>query len=195
MSTETLTRRYAPEDLLDMPDGDLYELVDGELVERTMGWNSSYVGGQLCGALFNYCNATGRAAAAPGDASYQCFPDDPGKVRRPDVSAIRIERLPPEDEREGHCRIAPDVAAEVVSPHDLYSEVEEKVGEYLSAGVQLVWVLNPSTRAVRIHRADGTVSDLGPGDELTGETVLPGFRCRVADLFRPPNVPNASITP
>ncbi len=185
MATDTLVRRYTPEDLLAMPDGESYELVGGELVERNMGWNSSFVGGQLYGALLNYCNATGRAAATPADAGYQCFPDDPGKVRKPDASAIRTERLPAEEEREGHCRVAPDVATEVISPNDLYSEVEDKVDEYLEAGVQLVWVLNPPTRTIRIHRADGTVADLGPDDDLTGESVLPGFRCRVADLFCP----------
>ena len=58
--------------------------------------------------------------------------------------------------------------------------------EYLGAGVRLVWVVNPPTRTVRVHRADGTVADLREADELAGEDVLPGFRCRVGDLFRGP---------
>jgi len=52
---------------------------------------------------------------------------------------------------EGHCPIAPDLAVEVVSPHDLYSEVEAKVNDYLGAGVSLVWVVDPPTRSVRVH--------------------------------------------
>jgi Uma2 family endonuclease len=74
----------------------------------------------------------------------------------------------------------------VISPNELYSEVEEKVDEYLAAGVRLVWVIDPPHRSVRIHRADGTVTDLHESDELSGEAVVPGFCCPVAELFHPP---------
>ena len=127
--------------------------------------------------------------AAPADASYQCYPDDPRKVRRPDVSFIRADRLPAEEDREGHCRIAPDLAVEVISPNDLYTDVDEKVEEYLAAGVRQVWVLNPSTRTLRVHRCDGTQNYLREQDELTGEDVVPGFRCRVGALFAIPTAP------
>ena len=65
-------------------------------------------------------------------------------------------------------------------------QVEKKVGEYLSAGVRLVWVVYPPTRNVFVRRPDGTTTELGPDSELTGEDVPPGFRCRVADLFPAP---------
>jgi Uma2 family endonuclease len=60
------------------------------------------------------------------------------------------------------------------------------VDEYLEAGVELVWVVNPATRSVRVHRADGTVADFGEDDEITGEQVIPGFCCRVREFFAPP---------
>jgi Uma2 family endonuclease len=183
MSTAT---RYTPEDLLNIPDGKKYELVDGELVDRNMGWESSWVGGRLHYFLSAFCETNPQGWVAPGDSSYQCFPDAPEKVRRPDASFIRFERMPARQRPQGHCPVAPDAAAEVVSPNDLYTEVEEKVAEYLEAGVRLVWVINPATRMVRVHRADGTVTDLGENDELTGEDVIPGFRCHVGDLFRNP---------
>lgn len=183
MSTATTKRRFTPDDLLSMPDGESYELVDGELVERKMGWKSSWVGGKLHHALSSYCDSTPLGLLAPADASYQCFAKDPGMVRKPDVSFIRAERVPPEEELEGHCRIVPDLVAEVVSPNDSYSEVEEKVDEYLEAGVRLVWVLDPSTRSIRVHRQNGTVADLRESEELDGEEVLPGFRCKVGGLF------------
>jgi Uma2 family endonuclease len=182
--------RCTPEDLLDMPDGDRFELVGGELVERHMGWNSSWIGGRVHHLLSTFCDAHPVALVAPADAGYQCFPDDPNKVRRADASIIRRERLPTDEQLQGHCRIAPDLAAEVVSPNDLYSEVEGKVEEYLAAGVKLVWVVNPPLRSVRVHRADGSVTDLGEEDELSGEDVLSGFRCKVADLFRDPPPPS-----
>jgi Uma2 family endonuclease len=71
------------------------------------------------------------------------------------------------------------------SPNDMTYEVEKKVLEYLSAGVALVWVINPEARNVHIHRQDGTVARLRDVDELSGENVIPGFRCPVADFFPP----------
>jgi Uma2 family endonuclease len=73
--------------------------------------------------------------------------------------------------------------AEVISPNELASELEAKVAEFLSAEVQLVWVIDPEQRTVRIHRADGTFGWLREGDTLSGETILPGFSCPVRDLF------------
>jgi Uma2 family endonuclease len=74
---------------------------------------------------------------------------------------------------------------EVVSPNDSYYDVEHKVQEYLSAGVQRVWVVNPDRRNVRIHHLDGTTTTLNENDEITGEAVLPGFKCRVGEFFLP----------
>jgi Uma2 family endonuclease len=183
MNTVAVKSRHTPEDLLTMLDGDRFELVNGELVERKRGWDSSWIGGQLYTILNLYCKENRAGRVAPADASYQCFPDAPNLVRRPDVSFIRWGRLPGGKRPRGHCPIAPDLAVEVVSPNDLYSEVEEKVAEYRRAGVRLVWVVHPPTRTVRVHRLDGTVTDLTEADELSGEDVIPGFHCAVRDLF------------
>src|SRR5262249_39098199 len=74
----------------------------------------------------------------------------------------------------------------VVSPNDTYYEVERKVREYLQAGVPLVWVVNPPTRMVRVHHPGGSLTDLEEQQDLAGEDVLPGVRCRVGGLFPPP---------
>ena len=99
------------------------------------------------------------------------------------MSCVRQERLPSEKFSEGYIDIPPDVAVEVVSPNDLVYEVTQKVQEYLAAGVKLVWVVNPPARSVEVHRLDGSVALLKAGDELSGESVLPGFSCRVGELF------------
>jgi Uma2 family endonuclease len=184
---------YTPEDLLTMPDGDRYELVDGNLVERNMSARSSRVGGQLYFRLENACRTKSTGWVWPADASYKCFLDSPNTVRKPDVSFIQLSRLRPEDELEGHILIAPDLAVEVSSPNDLVYEISAKVQEYLRAGVKLVWVINPENRTVQIFRADGTVAMLRESDELNGEDVIPGFRCPIADLFLTPyDIPPAS---
>jgi Uma2 family endonuclease len=176
-----------------MPDGDHCELVNGELVERKLGWMSGLIGGNLHGFLWHFCRTNRVGWVAPGESSYQCFPDAQEKVRKPDVSFIRIERFTPAQRLQGHCRLVPDLVGEVVSPNDFYADVEVKVDEYLQAGVRLVWVLNPRTRSVRVHRADGSVTDLDEADELSGEDVVPGFRCPVRDLFEtPPEMPPAA---
>jgi Uma2 family endonuclease len=174
-----------PDDLLAMPDGNNYELVDGELVERKMGWYSGWVGGRLFRFLAAFAEDNGVGWVTTADSSYQYAAGADTLVRKPDVSFVRRGQLPDEEPPEGHARLRPDLAAEVVSPKDLYYEVEKKVEEYLRAGVRLVWVINPATRKVRIHRLDGTITEVREDGELTGEDVVPGFRCPVSALFWP----------
>jgi len=174
---------YMPEDLLTMPDGDRYELVDGQLVEIDMGGQSSWVGGEAFGLLREYAQRHG-GWAFPDATSYQCFPFDPARVRRPDASYVAAGRFANDEIPAGHIPIPPDLAVEVVSPNDLYYDVEGKVNEYLQAGVRMVWLLNPGNRTVRVFRESIEHStQLGPDDELTGGEVLPGFRCPVGSLF------------
>lgn len=72
---------------------------------------------------------------------------------------------------------------EVLSPDDRPGEVLEKVGDWLNAGVRLVWVVDPKRGLARVYRADGTEALLAAGDALDGEEVLPGFSCPVADVL------------
>ncbi len=182
--------RYSAADLLKLPDGDRFELVNGELVEKSMGWESSRIGFRMARFLDNHCDPNQLGWVNGPDAAYQCyeaaFPDDPDRIRKPDVSFIRLERLPPDERPEGYCEIVPDLVAEVVSPNDTYYEVREKTEEYLRAGVRLVWVVDPHTRSVQVHRADGSTEELHETQELTGEAVVPGFRLSVGELFRVP---------
>ena len=187
MATAATAPRYTPADLLKMSDGDRYELVDGNLVERDRSFWSSYVGGELYGLLWLYCREQKLGWVVPEGVSYQCFADAPSRVRRADVSFLRADRLSLQQATgEGHLRTAPDLVAEVISPNDLAYEVEVKVNEWLAAGVRLVWVVNPPVRQVRVHRGDGTVAVVKEGEPLSGEGVVPGFACRVAELFQPP---------
>ena len=183
MSTVATNIQHSPEELLTRPDGDAYELVGGELVEREMGAKSSYIAGRIYARLDRFCDDQHLGWAFPEGTSFQCFPDDVDKTRRADVSFIRFGRLPREQPPEGHIRLAPDLAVEVVSPNDLAYDVDSKVEDYLHAGVRLVWVVNPMTRTVRVHRSDGPGATLRADDELTGGDVLPGFHCPIRELF------------
>lgn len=175
--------RITPEEYLALPDRERFELVDGHLIEVNVNPLSSWVGGRLHRFLDTYVDAHQLGWAWPADNLYRCFPKNPGKVRKPDVSFIRRERMTAEQMIAGIIAIAPDLAAEVVSPNDLALEVDEKVADYLEAGVLLVWVVNPLLRTIRIHRADGSIAGLTEREPLSGEDVVPGFSCPVASLF------------
>jgi Uma2 family endonuclease len=103
-------------------------------------------------------------------------------VRAPDVAFVARDRLSQIPD-VGYAELAPDWVAEILSPGDRPGEVLEKVGQWLGAGVRLVWVLDPARREARVHRADGTVAIVGADAELDGEDVVPGFRCPLSDIL------------
>jgi Uma2 family endonuclease len=117
---------------------------------------------------------------------FQCFRDDPDKYRKPDVSVVKAERLAGVDRRDGFMPIPADLVVEVLSPNDLAEDVAEKIDEYLGNGFPLIWVVQPRTRTTTIYRADGSVTLLHEGDEITADNVLPNFRCKVSEFFPPP---------
>ena len=176
---------YTPDDLLTMPDGYRYELVDGTLVERHMGWLAGVVGTKLLLRIGNFNDQHNLGwVNQGGDGSYLPFPGS-RSVRKPDVSFVRFGRFPNEQPPSGHALLAPDLAVEIVSPNDLYEEVDRKIEEYISAGVRLVWIISPQNHTARVYRLNGSSISLREDDELDGEDVLPGFRCRVGDIFPP----------
>lgn len=185
MATVAPDAVLTPDDFLVLPRSKGFELVDGNLQELHMGALSGWIGGRLFSLLNAYCERQKYGWVFPCETGYQCFRDMPNTVRKPDVSVVRFGRLPGEQIPVGWIRIAPDFVAEVVSPNDLVAELEAKVFEYQTAGVSLIWIINPETRTVRIHRIDGSIDGLREHDTLDGEDVVPGFRCPVRDLFPP----------
>ncbi len=184
------TAAYTPEDLLAMPDGKRFELVDGDLVETNESTLSSWVGGETFRRVANFAIDHAIGTAWPADCGLQCFVEDPGRVRKPDVMFIGRDRYPIGKLAEGYLREVPDLVVEVVSPNDLATEVDRKVAEYIEVGVRLIWVINPEARIVRVHRGDGSAAWLNEDQELSGEAVVPGFRCLVRDLLPPLPAPS-----
>jgi Uma2 family endonuclease len=172
-----------PEQLLEMPGGDRYELIDGKLVKRDMGAESSLVAAAIIQLLGHFVRGHDLGKVFAPDCGYQIFPDRPKLVRYPDASFIARGRLPWDKVPKGHIRIHPDLAVEVVSPNDTAEEVEGKRVEYLGAGTRVVWIVFPESRTVHVYRQAGPPSVLKASDELTGEDVLPGFTCRVSEFF------------
>ncbi len=178
--------KFTADDLLNMPDGDRYELVDGQLVEiEPMGARAGWIAGRLFAELDSYSEWGNNGWAFPSDAGIRCYLNDPENVRKPDVFFVCRGRLDSEEIPEGFVPVVPEVVAEVISPTDRYYAVTDKVGEYLDAGVKLVWGINPEQQTVMVHRASGgDPSLLHVHDSLSGEDVLPGFSCSLAAIFR-----------
>jgi Uma2 family endonuclease len=187
MTTIAANTLFTPDDLLALPDAVSYELVDGKLVERNMGMDSGRIAARIIVAIGIYLQKHPIGMLFSSDASYRCFPDAPEKVRRTDVSFIKSGRFEGERATQGHCLIPPDLAVEVLSPKDLVYDVEEKVNEYLLAGVQLIWIVSPKARTISVRRPlsslRGSFTGLTADQTLDGEEVLPGFSCRVDELF------------
>jgi Uma2 family endonuclease len=198
MNVDVMQREYTPEDLLTMPGGKNFELVNGRLVERHrtsppveveghMGFLADQIAVRLLQRLANFCDEHPLGwVLMPSSGGFQGFPNSPRLVRKPDVAFVSNGRFPDEQLPLGHAHLAPDLAAEVVSPNDTYEEVDEKIEEYLRAGVRLVWVISPKNHTVRVYRANGSSHSLRENDQLDGEDVVSGFRCPVRDLFPPP---------
>lgn len=165
---------YVPDD---------FELVDGQLVEKPMGAESDTIALSVGSLLKPFVRQNKLGQAFGSQTGYRCFPHEPKRVRKPDVSFVALDRMEGGVPPKGDFTIAPDLAVEVVSPHDLYEDLEAKVQDYLKAGVKLIWIISPGSKTVLIRRLGGSCAALAADGELSGEQVLPGFVCKVADLF------------
>lgn len=175
-----------PDEFEQMSGMESFELIDGEPQEKNMGLESSFIQGRMVRLLGNWSEATGSGWVFESEAGYICFPHRPNLVRKPDVSFIRRGRFKDERVPRGYARLVPDLAVEVVSPNDTCNALEEKISDYLRVSIPMLWVAFPSVRSLYVFRAGGPHHRLTAEDELSGESVLPGFRAKVADLFPPP---------
>jgi Uma2 family endonuclease len=162
-----------------------FELVRGEVIELP---SPTKPHGVVC---INVGRLLGNFAFARGHGYLTCndsgviLERDPDTVRGPDVAfyedANTFAELHPK-----YGEVPPRLAVEVLSPSDRIGKIMRKIMDYLHNGVSLVWLIDPETRNVTVHRPDKQPYVVEENQELSGEDVLPGFRCRVADLFALP---------
>ncbi len=108
---------------------------------------------------------------------------NPDTVRAPDVAFFSTEKTPPPELAARYAEVVPDLLAEIVSPNDTARELREKAEVWLGFGVGLVWVINPDTRTVDVHRRGLPITTLTDQDVFDGLDILPGFTCAVSDIF------------
>ena len=179
----TKTQLMTAEELLNMPkDGYRYELVRGVLRKMApVGHTGGYYELNISSELRAFVKANGLGRAYSSNTGF-LLERDPDYVLAPDASFVRQERVETATEERGYFPGTPDFVAEVISPNDRYSDVAEKVQEWLNAGTHMVVVVNPRDRTVSVHTPQSVIT-LTESDILDGGDVVPGWRLPVADIF------------
>jgi Uma2 family endonuclease len=158
------------------------ELIRGRLVVREPpGTYHGRISANLLFLMAGHVRANELGAVFSQDTGFK-IAADPDTVRAPDVAFLRSEQTA-QIRRRGYTFVAPDLAAEVLSPDDRPGEVLSKVGDWLDAGVKIVWVIDPDRMQARVYRANGTLTIVASDGALDGEDVLPGFSCLLSDVF------------
>ena len=108
----------------------------------------------------------------------------PDRVVGADVAFIAKKSLPLKVAREGYLETIPELVVEIRSKNDSLSYMQRKVEHYLKAGVEIVWVVDPSAKIVTIHAADAEPLVREGSDILELPNLIPDFSLPVADVFR-----------
>ena len=162
--------------------GKQVELVRGRLVVREPpGFQHGAIMANLGTLLKQHVDANALGLVVVGDPGFK-LASDPDTVRGPDIAFIRRERVP-HPTPVGFAAFPPDLVIEIRSPSDRPGDILGKVGDWLSAGTSLVWVIDPERRLARVYRQDGTESTIGAADALDGGDVVPGFSCELDTIL------------
>ena len=159
----------------------LCELVEGVLVEKTVGIYESHLAVRIIHILVGFVERYPLGIVLGADGMMRLAP---GLVRIPDASFVSWDQLPGRRvPRVPIADLAPDLAVEVISPSNTAREMERKLQEYLAAGVRLVWHVLPEPQEVHVYTAERH-DVLTMDQELSGGEVLPGFALPLRQLFK-----------
>ena len=178
------TQLMTAAELMALPDdGYRYELVRGELRKMPpAGFEHGELSLDIGSSLSTYVKAHNLGKACGAETGF-LIGSNPDHVLAPDASFVRRERVAAAGRVTGYFPGPPDLAVEVISPHDRYTEVAEKVADWLAAGVQLLILVEPRRRSVTRHAPGQPPVTLTEQDTLDGSPVLPGWQLPVRDLF------------
>ena len=172
----------------------LFELVNGVLVEKCMGWRESVLVMAIGEALRGWVVPRKLGAVSGESGMMRLFGND---VRIPDVAFVSRARLG--DGGEGAADVpvpplVPDLVVEVLSESNTKAEMARKRQEYFEAGVRLLWEVDPKNKSVAVYTGVEQMEVVGEHGVLNGGEVLPGFTLslkaifdEVDGLFKPPS--------
>ncbi|MCC6125897.1 MAG: Uma2 family endonuclease [Pirellulales bacterium] len=158
------------------------ELLRGGLVRMSPAFfNHGWIANNIDLALTLFVKKHRLGVVVTAEAGF-LIERNPDTVRVPDVAFIRAERMPP----EGVAKFfpgPPDLAVEVVSPSDRPADVSAKVQDWLRAGCMVVWLVDPATHTVALHRREADAIVFSENELLQCDDLLPGFAVPVGDIF------------
>jgi Uma2 family endonuclease len=180
MTVETPPKLMTADELLAMPDdGMRHELVRGELVTMSpAGFDHSEVTLTIGASLRDFVRRHRLGKVVGADCGF-VIRHNPDTVFAPDAAFVAVER--PQKSPKFYLG-APDLAVEVISPSDTYTEVAAKVEEYLAVGTRIVIVVDPQKQTARIETLEGA-RRLTIDDSLDGGDVVPGWKLPLKELF------------
>jgi Uma2 family endonuclease len=159
----------------------LFELVDGVLVEKVMGYRESLFALFLGRILLEFVEPRNLGLVSGADGIMKLFA---GLVRIPDVAFASWDRIPGRVvPTEPIPFLSPDLVIEVLSESNTPAEMERKRAEYFASGVRLIWEFDVERRIVAVYAPEGGVTVLDASATLSGGDVLPGFTVALGDLF------------
>jgi Uma2 family endonuclease len=159
----------------------LFELVDGTLVEKVMGFPESIVALGIGRRLGNFAEEKNLGVVAGADGMVRLFA---GLVRIPDVAFVNWDKFPSRKvPAKPIPELAPDLAVEVLSESNTPEEMERKLKEYFLSGVRRVWFVDQQRRSVKVFTSPDQSVTLDEQQTLDGGDVLPGLSLPVALLF------------
>ena len=162
----------------------LCELVDGVLVEKTVGSYESYLTLRLAKYLIAFVDDHHLGIVLGPDGMLRLAL---GLVRIPDLSFISWDRLPERQvPRDAIANLAPDLAVEVLSKGNTKQEMSRKLEDYFAAGVRLVWYIDAKTQTAQCYTSPTDSVLVKASELLDGGAVLPGFSLPLASLFAEP---------
>ena len=162
----------------------LYEIVQGQRVELPpMSGYAHWIAGRLQNRLGPHVEMRKLGHVVPENLFV--FNAQTDERRRPDVAYFSVEQWPldrplPE---AGDWAIVPELAVEVISPHDVFAQVLAKLQEYFDYGVKQVWLVVPNVRKMYVFDSPTQVRIFSDADTLDN-TVVPGFSLKVGELFQ-----------
>jgi Uma2 family endonuclease len=177
-------RLLTVEEFWEQFEGKPYELIHGRIVEIVpTGYSHGAVARRVASLLGDFVDENNLGDVVGAETGFRL---NARTMRGADAAFIKNTKLVQIKELEKFLPFEPDLAVEVVSPHDTASEILDKVKLYLDAGTVLVWVIYPELREVVVHYPDRSAKTFTEAENLDGNPVIPGLTVPVAKLFPKP---------
>lgn len=100
----------------------------------------------------------------------------------PDLLYVSYDRLAADWREDAPCPVLPELALEIVSPEQTFNQIVQKATDYLSAGLDRVWVVYPPMRSITVFYAERP-PETYQGDRLLTDEIFPNLAVTAEQFF------------